>query len=125
MAMVVASAVSQIKVLPEPEVIPVGLAVNVAIVGFAPGLEDKPEAPPQPGNPAQTTKLNTSAQRRVLEICTELRCVSTREILPRRFPSQEFFTPIDSLQPATHRVVAEFINSGYAGHDGPRSSHWP
>ena len=56
MAMLVAPVVAQLNVLLAPELMPVGLAVNEAIVGLGVGI-----GAVQPTNPAQTHRLRTRA----------------------------------------------------------------
>jgi hypothetical protein len=68
MAIVVAPLVDQLSVLPAPELMLVGLAVNEAIEGFAVLFPDAPvDAPLQPENPTHANRTNSSAERFAIE----------------------------------------------------------
>jgi hypothetical protein len=64
MAMLVAPEVVQLSVLLEPELMPVGLAANEAIVGSEPFVEDEPDVAPHSISEKQARRINTSRQMR-------------------------------------------------------------
>jgi len=81
MAIVAAPLVAQLRVLLAPELIPVGLAANELIAGFAPGSDDMLDEP-QPGNPAETDRTRIRPKRLSLEKSPE-QCL--RLFLPYEF----------------------------------------
>jgi hypothetical protein len=63
MAILVAPAVAQLKVLPVPEFMFVGFAVKELIVGIEPFSEDElDELVPQPASPTQTNTIMRTGQ---------------------------------------------------------------
>jgi hypothetical protein len=63
--MLFAPVTDQLSVLPEPELILVGLAVKEVIAGAEPFPEDEVDniVEPQPARPTQASGIRTSAQR--------------------------------------------------------------